>query len=288
MAHSSGKTGSSRPGRPPNIRRLAGPAGLCAAVVVAGCGAASAPGSAAKPLSARQAISLAAHTSQRISSATTTIRIKIGGSASATTTGRIQLQLKPSLLANAQMTVAAAGKSIQVREILTGKAIYLRVPGLPTPGGKPWLKISFGQLSGKAGAALSQLLQGLQSGNPLDQTKILSASKDVHAAGTQVIDGVTTTRYTGTFTPSAALSALTPNERKLLGPQLKTLHGTVKFTIWIDGQHQTRQVAENENVAGQTILTTLNVTAINQPVTVTVPPANQVASLPSLTGNGVL
>jgi hypothetical protein len=156
------------------------------------------------------------------------------------------------------------------------------------PGGKRWLKISLKQLSGKAGATFSQLLQALQNGNPLDQTRILAASKDVHTAGTQVIDGVTTTRYTGTFTPSAALSALTPNERKLLGPQLKLLHGTVKFTIWIDGQHQTRQVAEHENVAGQTVVTTLNVTAINQPVTVTVPPTNQVASLPSLTGNGVL
>jgi hypothetical protein len=197
----------------------------------------------------------------------------------------MQLRIKPSLLVNAEMKVAVAGRTVPFSEILTNKVIYLKIPGLSPPGGKPWVKITFAQL-GKAGAGFGQLLQGLQNGNPLNQTKLLSASKDVRATGTQVIDGVKTTRYTGTFKPSAATAALPPSLRKLMAPQLKLVQGDVKFTIWIDGQHHARQMVESETLTtGQTVVTTLNVTAINQPVNVSVPPANQVAPLPKeLTG----
>lgn len=286
MSDSSTRTGPGRPGRVRHIRRLTASAGLCAAVaLVAGCGSAASPaaGSAAKPLTPRQAISLASSASQQINSATTAISVKIGSAG--TTSGQMQIQIKPSLLVSASMKIAIAGRTVPFSEVLTSRAIYLKIPGLSLLGGKPWVKIPFSQLSGKAGAEFGQLLQGVQNGNPLNQTKLLSSSKDVRATGTQVIDGVQTTRYTGTFTPSAAISQLSPDLRKLMGPELKKLQGKVKFTIWIDAQHRTRQLVETETLAGQTVVTTMNVTAINQPVSITVPPASQVASLPkSLTG----
>jgi hypothetical protein len=286
MSDSSIRTGPGRPGQVRRIRRLTASAGLCAAVaLVAGCGSAasSTPGSAAKPLTPRQAISLASTASQRVNSATTTISIKIGSAG--TMSGQMQMQIKPSLLVNASMKVAISGKTIPFSEVVTTKAIYLKVPGLFPEGGRPWVKIAFSQLSGKAGATFGQLLQGVQNGNPMNQTALLSGSKDVRATGAQRIDGVQTTRYTGTYTPSAAISRLPPALRQLMRPQLKQLQGNVKFTIWIDGQHQTRQIVENETLAGQALVVTMNITAINQPVSITVPPASQVASLPkSLTG----
>ena len=54
-----------------------------------------------------------------------------------------------------------------------------------------------GQLSSKSGVSFGSLLQNLESSNPLDQTKLFTASKDVRVVGTQTIDGVPTTEYAG-------------------------------------------------------------------------------------------
>ena len=66
--------------------------------------------------------------------------------------------------------------------------------------GKPWIEIPFASLSGNLGASLTGLLQDAQNGDPLTQTKMLAAAKNVRVAGTQVIDGVRTTHYMGSFT----------------------------------------------------------------------------------------
>jgi hypothetical protein len=246
-------------------------------------------------MSAQQAINMAAATSQRINSASTTMAVKVSGSTSATTTGSMQLQLKPSLLMSASLNIAAAGRTIPVDEVLGSQAVYVKVPGVSALTGKPWLKISFTQLSGKLGAAYGQLLQSMQNGNPLSQTKLFEVSKNVHATGTQVINGVQTTRYTGSYSAASARAALSPSQRKLLGSQLNSLTGDVLFTVWIDGQHHVRRVIETEHVGGSTVNTTINITAIDQPVHITLPPANQVAPLPQRllngagsSGNGVL
>ncbi len=286
--HPGGRDRSGR--RAVSIRRRAVPAGLCAALVlVAGCGAAGVS-PAAKPLSARQAITLAADASQRINSETAEMAVQVGGSTSGSMSGTIQLQLKPTLLANAQFKVAASGQDIAIGEILTGGAIYVKIPGLtgiPGHAGKPWLKVSLGQLTGTAESQVGQLIQGIQNSNAQNLTRLFTASKNVRATGTQTIDGVRTTRYTGTFTPSAASAALPASLRKLMGPELKLLQGPVRFTVWIDGQHHTRKLIETEKIAGQSVVTNLTVTAINQPVHVTVPPASQVMTMPSdLFGNG--
>jgi hypothetical protein len=58
------------------------------------------------------------------------------------------------------------------------------------------------------------------------------------------------------------------------------LTGEIRFDVWIDTQHVTRRVIEVEKVAGQPVTVTLNVTAVNQPVQIALPPAGQVTTLP--------
>ena len=161
-----------------------------AATLVSGCGSAassagassSGPGSAdsssstsssdaAKTMTAREAVKMAARTSQQINSASSTLAIKVTGPATETTTGRMQLQLKPSTLMSAALTVTTGGKSIPVDEVLGSKAVYVKVPGVAQLTGKPWLAISFAELSGKLGASFGQLLQSMQNGNPFDQAR---------------------------------------------------------------------------------------------------------------------
>lgn len=63
-----------------------------------------------------------------------------------------------------------------------------------------------------------------------------------------------------------------------MGPGLNALTGDVQFTVWIDAHH-VRRMVEVEHVNGATVSSTINITAINQPVHITTPPASQVAPL---------
>jgi hypothetical protein len=66
-----------------------------------------------------------------------------------------------------------------------------------------WVKISFAQLQRSTGINVGQLTQQARSNNPLVQTQMLAAAKDVRAVGTQTIDGVRTTHYAGSYPVSA-------------------------------------------------------------------------------------
>jgi LppX_LprAFG lipoprotein len=259
-------------------RRRAAAVALCAGAValVTGCSTGS-TGSAAS-LTPRKAISLAADESHRVSSMAATFSEQVGSPAVAGTTGTMQLRLKPTLLAHEALRTSASGQTVSLEEIVSAKAIYVKGP--TGPNGKPWIKIPLSEMSGSLGAALSSLLQTAQADNPAEQTQMLAASKDVRKVGTQVIDGVQTTHYTGTFTLSAALAALSPTIRNGLAPLLKMVSGDVRFNVWIDDQHVTRRVTEAETVSGQPVTVTLNVTAVNQPVQIALPPASEVTTLP--------
>jgi hypothetical protein len=192
--------------------------------------------------------------------------------------GTMQLRLKPTLLAHETLRTLAAGQTVSVEEIVSAKALYLKEP--TGQAARPWVKIPYSELSGSLGSALSSLIQNAQSGNPAQQTQILTASHNVHAVGTQVINGVPTTHYRGSVTAATALASLSPTLRKGLGPLLRMLTGDIRFNVWIDAQHVTRRVIEVEKVAGQPVTVTLNVTAVNQPVQIALPPAGQVTILP--------
>jgi hypothetical protein len=82
-------------------------------------------------------------------------------------------------------------------------------------------------------------------------------------------------------TAAQALRRLSPTVRKGFAPLLRLISGGIRFDIWLDDQHVTRKLVEVESVRGQTVTLTLNVTAVNQPVQITLPPRRQVAVLPA-------
>jgi hypothetical protein len=267
-------------------RRVAAVA-LCAGAValITGCSAGStgAAGSA-KPLTARAAITLAADETQRVNSVAETLSAQLSGNVSATTSGTVQMQLRPDLLVDENLNISSAGQAYGMDEIVSTRAIYLKsraFSALSGQTGKPWLEIPLSSLSPDLGGGLSQLLQNLQNGNPVAQTRMLAAAANVRAVGTQVIDGVSTTHYTGSFTASSALARLSPSLRAELSPLLKLVSGAIRFDVWIDGQHVARKITEVYTVFGDTMHLTANVTAVNQPVHIVLPPPRRVTVEPA-------
>jgi hypothetical protein len=242
---------------------------------VAGCSAAAAP------LPPRMAISLAADKTQSVTSMTATFSDQISSAVTETTSGTLEMQMKP-LVAGADATASADGQTFPIDEIVSTKDLYLKSSVFSVftgQTGRQWIEIPFASLSGNIGASLTDLLQDVQNGDPLTQTKMLAAAKNVRSAGTQVINGVRTTHYTGSSTGSAALAALSPTLRRQIGPLLKMVSGDIQFSAWIDAQHVVRRITEVETVGGETVHSTISVTSVNRPVHIALPPAGEAVVL---------
>ena len=267
------------------LRRLAAAAiaGGAVLVLLAGCGPGNpkAPGGA-QSLTAGKAIDLAASQARHVNSYALSVHTRSAGVISTNTSGTMQIRLKPSLLGEIRMNLSLAGHTVPADEILTAGALYLKLPSLGDVTGKPWIKMSDSGLKHGSGATIGQLLQGIENSDPLTQTSMLTASKDLRKVGTQVINGVPTTHYAGSYAIADALAKVPAKMRALTGPALKSMGITrVHFNAWIDAQHQVRKMVTTEAGTGARITTTVVITAINQPVSVSLPPASQVAASPS-------
>ncbi|HEX6856739.1 MAG TPA: hypothetical protein VF204_15710 [Streptosporangiaceae bacterium] len=231
---------------------------------------------------AAQAIQAAAEQSKKINSYSIRMDESLTGATAEHITGNMQFRLKPTLLAQVDLSIPPAS----VNEILTTKVAYLKIPGMGSTG-KPWVKLSLAGKNG-TGAALGQLLQSAENSNPANQTAALTASRDLRKTGTELVNGVQTTRYEGSYSAADQLKKLPPALRKMTSQSIAALGITkVRFTIWIDGQHQMRRVITVEKGSGTTITTRLDIISINQPVNVTLPPPSQVTSAPGSLGTGI-
>ena len=249
-----------------------------------GQGSSSGPGSGGQTGSetAAQAIQAAADQAKKINSYAIRMDESLTGATAEHITGNMQFRLKPALLAQVSLNIPPAS----VNEILTTKVAYLKIPGLGSTG-KPWVKLSLAGKTG-TGAALGQLLQSAENANPANQTAALTASKDLRKTGTEVINGIPTTRYEGSYSIADEMKKLPPALRKITSQSIAALGVTrVHFTIWIDGKHQMRRVITVEKGSSSTITTKLDIISINQPVNVTLPPPSQVTSPPASLGTSI-
>ena len=200
------------------------------------------------------------------------------------TAGTVQVQLKPAVLIGANLNIVEAGKTVPIKEVLTGTAIYFSAPALTGQlSSKPWVKIPLSALKGTSAAGFGQLFHSLQSDSFTNQTELLTVAKNAHMVGRQTIDGTPTTEYVGSFKAAQALKSLPASYRSALSSELQVLGNTpISFHVWIDGQNHVRKMIETESVNGENVTTTVNISAINQPVHVTVPPASQTAPMPGM------
>jgi hypothetical protein len=103
----------------------------------------------------------------------------------------------------------------------------------------------------------------------------------VHRVGTGSIGGVAVTEYTGTLSLSKGLDYLSGSTKTQLKQAIASAgFKTATFTVWIDGQNVIRKynVTETGTTVSETIGITLN--SINQPVSITAPPASQTTTIP--------
>jgi hypothetical protein len=281
----------------------AGGAATAALTLLGGCGAAHQGQHAGgqRHITAGQAVALAAKRAAKLTSLTVSetmtmhgIPLPSGGglipgagtggggpaSRSFTMHATASMRLKPALLAAIAVKMDLGGRSVVLDEIFTGKAIYLKMPGiLPTRAGKPWAKISLASLPN--GTSLRKLFARTQTGNPLTAmgnptalAKFLAAARHVRVVRDQSVDGVVTTKYSGVIDLRSFATAMPSADRKFFGSL-----GPADVKFWIDHQHQMRKMVMRLAFGKASIALTAKVTSINQPVRIVPPPASQVSAI---------
>ncbi|MEV3924435.1 LppX_LprAFG lipoprotein [Actinomadura coerulea] len=241
-------------------------------------------------LSAAQVLGKAAEKTGKIDSFQADLTMKSTGSSTGDVSmnGTMQYRTKPDLAYSmnfGQMTVA--GKPMSgMEQRLVGRTMYMKMPMLSQLGGgsKPWIKISLDELGAKSGMNIDELLQQSRQMDPVQNTKMLTASKDVREVGKETVDGVETTHYTGTYRMEDAVAKLSPETqeayRKSLGTTgLQAMH----FDLWVDGQQLPRQMTMKSTESTQGDMTmTMKYRDFGKPVQVTEPPAGQVTDFGEL------
>jgi hypothetical protein len=274
-------------------RRRAAAVALCAAAcgLAAACSpgtpsashsSSTSPSASPTPETPQQALTLAAADTQKVNSLAGNVSTQNGGSTPTADTSTFQVRMQPSPLLGLNITVTSNGSQLEsLSEVLSSTADYQTVAsGLSAIyGGKTWTEIPLSEATGGP-STMGWDDQDADMSSPVAQAQLLATSSAVTEAGTQVVNGAKTTEYTGTVSVSAALSALPPSLSNALGEPLHYV-SDISFTIWIDSQHIVRKITENYTSQGTSSTSTINVTSVNQAVTVAVPPASEVYVFPA-------
>jgi hypothetical protein len=266
------------------------------AILAAGVTACGSVGSSAststtpttQALTPQQAVQLAARTTSSVNSFVGTLSARVntvGGAGDIS--GTFTEQIHPSLLARVDFgAFSMGGQSVPggMSEVLTAKSFYLKL-GMLTQAlhtSKPWIEIPFSAVSKATGVNLGALLSQLQTSSPLTQTMMFAGATNVRTVGTGVVDGVPTTEYTGSVSMTEAIAKLPASLRTSVDQQIqKAGISSMRFTAWVDGQHQVRKELITETGSSFSETMTITIGSINQPVSIQVPPASQTTTLPA-------
>ncbi|MGW0591463.1 LppX_LprAFG lipoprotein [Streptosporangium sp. NPDC002607] len=274
------------------MRRLA-PAvalGAAALVAVAGCGAQGTGSLGNVKLAAADAVQQSAQKAEEVTSYSADLVLDASGGEKGASKiqGSMLYQSKPQLATDIKLdTVTFGGQNVPggARAILSGETVYVKSELLNRFAGttKPWVKVSLSELDAKGQAGVRQFMDQAQQFDLAGTVKLLTASKDVKAVGTETVGGVDTTHYSGTFPVAEAAQLLDPAKREKLQEEFSQVKN-VKFDLWADAQSLPRKVTLGGSERGVTFGLTAFFKGFNEPVEITAPPADQVGDLPEHRG----
>ncbi|WP_231329341.1 hypothetical protein [Actinomadura graeca] len=199
-----------------------------------------------------------------------------------------QFRLRPVLKFSAKLDeFSHGGQSIpglKGQAVYTDNVLYAKVPQLAqfVSGGKPWVKIDANQAAKGTGLDVQDLVKQVQNVDPAGQTKMFTGSKDARRVGTETIDGVKTTHYTGTVTVQDALNRLDAQAREKVRGWLPKddANAKINFDLWTDGDNLPRKlVSKGTGPQGESGSVTVLYSDYGKSFGVNPPPSDQVGQL---------
>ncbi|MER8222083.1 DUF1396 domain-containing protein [Streptomyces sp. NPDC094143] len=264
-------------------------AGLGALLLAAGAVGCGAGKSESPEMTPAAAVAKAAKNTEDI----TSLHYRMSGTApeSGKVKGEASMRLKPTIAMS--MKVSASGQAAAAGETeirLVDKAMYIGggAEMAKEMDGKTWMKFD---LSGsEAGKELDQLGSPSQAEqNPAAESTFLTGAKDVKKVGTEKVDGVETTHYSGTVTLADLRASLKKEDAQTRERREKSIKqyekmGVDKLTMdmWIDGDDHTKQFRTKGDTDKGPLDMTITFLDYNEPVEIKAPPAKDVADLADL------
>ncbi|MDQ0750596.1 hypothetical protein QF034_004827 [Streptomyces africanus] len=262
---------------------VAGLGALLLAAGAVGCGAEQSP-----EMTPAAAVAKAAKNTEDI----TSLRYRLNGTVpeSGQVKGEASMRLKPTIAMSMKMTAPAQGATEAVEIRLVDKAMYIGggAEMAKEMDGKTWMKFD---LSGsKAGKDLDQLGSANQAEqNPAAESTFLTGAKDVKEVGSEKVEGVETTHYTGTVTLKDLRASLKDGKAATREQREKSIKQYEKLGVdklamdmWVDGDDHTKQFRMKGAADKGPLDMTITFLDYNKPVNVTAPPAKDVADLADL------
>jgi LppX_LprAFG lipoprotein len=122
---------------------------------------------------------------------------------------------------------------------------YMRLPAFSKlmPSAKPWVKVNLNEAAKANSFDFSQLLQTAGIQDPTQALQMIQSVGDVQKVGSEQVDGVDTTKYSGTIDPQK-LAAKFGNGQ--LGKVFQAM-GTkaIPITVWVDADGYVRKLEES-------------------------------------------
>jgi hypothetical protein len=251
-------------------------------------------------LTAAQVLGKAAEETSSVDTFKADFTMQVSGASdgNVSASGGMQYRTKPDLAYSMKfdkMTVSGTStngsQSMNGTEyLLVGRAMYMKIPMLSQLGGgaaKPWLKISLDELGKQSGMNIDEMLKQSQQMDPVQNTKMLTASKDVREVGKESVDGVETTHYTGTYRMEDAIAKLPADQQEALR-KTYTEAGmdSMSFDLWVDGKQLPRKLAmKSPQTSDGTMNITMTYRDYGKPVQITEPPASETTDFSEMLKN---
>ncbi|MFE1340679.1 DUF1396 domain-containing protein [Streptomyces sp. NPDC058733] len=219
--------------------------------------------------------------------AVTSFRYRMSGTVpeQGTVRGEAAMSVEP-LAMSMKMTVEGGEDAGEVEIRLVDQALYMGggAEAAKEMDGKSWLKFDMSAADGGAGAGGMGAAGGQARKNPAADSTFLDGSKDVKKVGSETVEGVRTTHYAGTVTLADLKASLTGKDQATREKRQKSIDqydklGVDAFTmdLWIDGEQHTKQFRMRGDADKGPLDMTVTFLDLNKPVTVTAPPAKDVA-----------
>lgn len=180
-----------------------------------------------------------------------------------------------------------AGGELALDMVITPTTIYMKSAAFAGLVSKPWLSID---LKAALGSSLSQL----GSADPTEGLAFLQGAKDVSVVGVEEVRGAKTTHYRATVDITTALSKLKGPLKDAAARMQERVEqpNAMPVEVWVDGSNRvvrSRMTVRTKASTGtdgksSTSVVTSEMFDFGVPVTVTIPPADQVADGSAILG----
>ncbi len=198
------------------------------------------------------------------------------------------MRIKPTVAMSMKMTAPDQGAAGTAEIRLVDKAMYIggNAEMAKEMDGKSWLKFDLSALGEEGGLGATAPGAGQADQNPASESTFLTGAKDVKKVGTETVDGVQTTHYSGTVTADDIRNSFKGEDKATREQREKSLDQYEKMGIdeltmdmWVDGDDHTKQFRMKGDADKGPLDMTITFLDYNKPVTVTAPPAKDTADL---------